>query len=679
MPPTIWSRLRAQLAAWRAERAAAGTRAATVHRVRRTLDLGPVTSGRVDQMSHQISELVDASRRFDESAQLLIGETDRALHEAQRATAAATRADEDHEIAQVLQQVAALTSWLETVPVAAETLVSVVLPTRGSRPASLYRAVESVRAQRHDRWQLVVVVDAPEPTRREVAEELPGDARIEIVQGAGAGVSAARNCGLDAARGELVAYLDDDNVMGPLWLRALVWAAERHPEAEVFYGAEVVDAPGARGYAGSFPALHLERFDRRRLRHGNYIDQNVVAHRRGLRDAYYDESLAANVDWDFLLRATAERDPVMVPVLASLYSTDAEDRLTGSVEAARTWPVVRARARAMAPIRILAMNQMYPLITESYIGEELDALEAEGAEIACCVLNRRVAPAQSPYRLYHDPRQAVAEHEPDLVLLHWAGVGHKYRELLRELGVPYAVRGHSFANEAEQSRLLVDDPQCIGVWCFPQHVSEHEKLHPLPVVFTSHHRMPPPAPVRDLVLSTSAGLPKKDFPLLLEALAPLTDVERRVVVGTTADFEHVITDIVLALRAYDEPPLVQANLTRDDVFALLARTSALVYTLAPGSGFGMPMSVVEGMTAGACVILPAFVPARDVFGPDVRTYETAEDITAHVRTIVAGGPAIDAERERVRMFALEQFCDPETGKRFYAELVDALAAAAPVT
>ena len=101
----------------------------------------------------------------------------------------------------------------------------------------------------------------------------------------------------------------------------------------------------------------------------------------------------------------------------------------------------------------------------------------------------------------------------------------------------------------------------------------------------------------------------------------------------------------------------------------------LVYTLKPGMGFGMPMSVIEGMTAGACVVLPDFPVVRDVFGPDVRTYRDADDIRRHVRDVLAGGPAIDAERDRLRTRALDQFCDPELGKRFYAELVDALQAA----
>ena len=98
-------------------------------------------------------------------------------------------------------------------------------------------------AQRYSRWQLVVVVDGDDDAVAAVTAVLPDDDRIDVVRSTRGGVSAARNVGLDAARGELVAYLDDDNLMGPLWTKAIAWAAGRQPDVQLFYGAELVDAP----------------------------------------------------------------------------------------------------------------------------------------------------------------------------------------------------------------------------------------------------------------------------------------------------------------------------------------------------------------------------------------------------------------------------------------------------
>jgi glycosyltransferase involved in cell wall biosynthesis len=677
-----FERIRAHVASWRAERARVGTRQATVHRIRSLLDLGPVTSGRVELMTGQIDRLqgrvgddeVGADRRFD-ALDRRFDDTTRAVDETkgaverEAATAAAHRAESE-----LFQQVWTTTAWLESVPVEEDVLVSVALPTRGVRRRRLRAAVDSVLRQAYGNWELVVAVDGTEDTVAAVTAQLPRDERVRVVRSPRTGVSAARNTAFDEGRGEIVAYVDDDNLMGPLWLKAVVWTAGRHPDAAVFVGAQLLESGLERGLSEDRPALWIHPFDRARLRRGNYIDQGAVAHRRNLPEAHYDESLSANVDWDFLLRVTERREPAMIPVVAGHYRTDANDRITNDPDAARSWEVVRARARAMTPLRVLALNEMYPLISETYTGEDLDALAREGAEIACCVLGKRSAPAPSPYPLYHDPVVAVAEHEPDVVLVHWAYVGLKRRALLHELGVPYAVRGHSFAAEPDQVRQLVEDPRCVGVWCFPHHGFDHPRIHPLPTVFTSHESLPHPASERDLVLSSSAGLPKKDFSLLVAAFGALEGVERRIVVGTTAEYESVVTDLVLATQELDDPPLVQANLTRPQVFELLGRTSVLVYTLAPDAGFGCPMSVVEAMTAGACVVLPERPEVRRVFGPDVRTYATVDDIVHHVRTVMAGGPAVAEERERLRSWALERFCDPEIGKRFYDELARAVRA-----
>ena len=113
---------------------------------------------------------------------------------------------------------------------------------------------------------------------------------------------------------------------------------------------------------------------------------------------------------------------------------------------------------------------------------------------------------------------------------------------------------------------------------------------------------------------------------------------------------------------------------RAEVFDLLARTSVLLYTVAPHTPLGMPMSVIEGLRAGACVVAPDRSEMRDLCGAGFRPYRSASDIVAHVREVMAGGPGIDAERRKNRERAIAHFCDPELGRRFHAELSDAVAA-----
>ncbi len=117
--------------------------------------------------------------------------------------------------------------------------VSVIIPTYG-RPAALRRAVDSVLAQTVDDLEVVVVDDhgtppaPPHEDRRVRVLRLPDNG----------GVSAARNLGIEQARGEWIAFLDDDDLWYPRRLEALlgfIGAAEVGPRAIVTTDLDIND------------------------------------------------------------------------------------------------------------------------------------------------------------------------------------------------------------------------------------------------------------------------------------------------------------------------------------------------------------------------------------------------------------------------------------------------------
>lgn len=96
---------------------------------------------------------------------------------------------------------------------------SVAICTR-DRPRDLSRALEGVAALPDDGQEYLVVDSASrgEATRR-VVEGFPG---VRYVRVARPGLDVARNLALREARGEIVAFLDDDAIPEADWLRALV-------------------------------------------------------------------------------------------------------------------------------------------------------------------------------------------------------------------------------------------------------------------------------------------------------------------------------------------------------------------------------------------------------------------------------------------------------------------------
>ena len=236
--------------------------------------------------------------------------------------------------------------WIEQATLATEPLVSVILPTY-NRAAMLPRAIETVLAQTYPRWELLIVDDASEDETAAVVKRAAGrDRRVRSLRVDHGGVGAARNAGLEAAEGALVAYLDDDNAMHPGWLKSVVWAFEQRPAIDVIYGAIVIDDYN-RGLDGepALPIAALTPFDRGQISERNPADISTIAHRAGLAEARFDEDLAAMADWDLLARLCSEQDPLVLPAIACFYSTARADRLMRAPTAAAEATLVRERLR----------------------------------------------------------------------------------------------------------------------------------------------------------------------------------------------------------------------------------------------------------------------------------------------------------------------------------------------
>jgi glycosyltransferase involved in cell wall biosynthesis len=221
-------------------------------------------------------------------------------------------------------------TWSALTPVTNEPVVSVVLATR-NRSTLLRRAVASVIAQSYPQWELVIVNDAGTDDTASVIEAL-GDHRIKVIDSDGGGAGRARNLGLRAASGSIIAFLDDDNLMTPGWLRAVVIALQERPELHAVYGAQLRACE--RRWPGDGSLLYVSPFDWSRLIQDNYIDLGVVAHRNVSNALSFDETLPRLIDWDYVVQLAGRFGIEALPVVASFYTTDAPMRLTyrGSYE-----------------------------------------------------------------------------------------------------------------------------------------------------------------------------------------------------------------------------------------------------------------------------------------------------------------------------------------------------------
>ena len=116
-----------------------------------------------------------------------------------------------------------------------DVVASVVVPTYG-RPRQLSACLEALAKQTfHGPWEVVVVDDgSPEPVGGVAdADAFAGRFALRMIRQENAGPAAARNRGVHEARGEFIAFTDDDCLPEPGWLGQLVEAARERPGALV--------------------------------------------------------------------------------------------------------------------------------------------------------------------------------------------------------------------------------------------------------------------------------------------------------------------------------------------------------------------------------------------------------------------------------------------------------------
>jgi glycosyltransferase involved in cell wall biosynthesis len=197
--------------------------------------------------------------------------------------------------------------------------VSIVIPTR-NRWALLDQALAGALRQEDVEAEVVLVDDGssepmPAPTRR------LGDPRVRVLRSPERrGVARARNLGIGAARGEWVAFLDDDDLWSPGKLRAQLDAAARE-RADFAYGSAVVvdetlrvrhqqPAPPARGIAG-------ELLVRNAIPGGcsNVLARTALVRRLG----GFDETLSVLADWDLWIRLALHAPAAASPAVLVAY------------------------------------------------------------------------------------------------------------------------------------------------------------------------------------------------------------------------------------------------------------------------------------------------------------------------------------------------------------------------
>jgi LmbE family N-acetylglucosaminyl deacetylase len=269
-------------------------------------------------------------------------------------------------------------------------LVSVLV--RSMNRACLPEALASVALQTHANLELVLVNASGQPhapldylpatlPRRivEPPETLTGASGPAGPSGATRPCCRARaaNLALQAARGELALFLDDDDLLDPPHLERLIAALQAHSQAVGAYAGVRVE---------THDGTHLRDYDlpwsRERLQGVNFLPIHAVLFRmncvrqRGLR---FDEDLPVLEDWDFWLQLTEGADLVHCPGVSAVYRQGLGQSALGDPAHLNHWRVwhrrLLERRTADAPRDALAATLAWHAV-------ELDRAQTQAARLA---------------------------------------------------------------------------------------------------------------------------------------------------------------------------------------------------------------------------------------------------------------------------------------------------------
>jgi glycosyltransferase involved in cell wall biosynthesis len=210
-------------------------------------------------------------------------------------------------------------------------LVSVIIPTY-NRAHMVGQAIDSVLAQTYSNFELIVVDDGSQDETRSLLHSYGERIRV-LHRNQRGGVSAARNCGIRAGAGSLIALLDSDDYWMPEKLARQVDMFMRHPHIMIGQTEEIWIRNGMRVN----PKRRHQKKSGLIFEHSLplcLISPSAVMLRKSLIDevGLFDETLPACEDYDLWLRITWKHPVDLLPTPLIVKRGGHPDQLSGMPE-----------------------------------------------------------------------------------------------------------------------------------------------------------------------------------------------------------------------------------------------------------------------------------------------------------------------------------------------------------
>ena len=183
-------------------------------------------------------------------------------------------------------------------------LVSVIVPAYDVAEF-IGEALDSVLAQTFTDYEIIVVNDGSPDTKALERALKPYLSRIVYLKQENRGVSAARNSGIAAAQGSLIAFLDGDDTWLPNYLEVQVARIQADPSIDVLYPNVMMfsdSSESGEDFMTICPSNGEVTFERLLLQECNVSNCSIARRETIVRAGLFDEALRSVEDFDLWLR-----------------------------------------------------------------------------------------------------------------------------------------------------------------------------------------------------------------------------------------------------------------------------------------------------------------------------------------------------------------------------------------
>jgi glycosyltransferase involved in cell wall biosynthesis len=194
--------------------------------------------------------------------------------------------------------------------------ISIITPSLNGG-AYLRHTLNSILSQQGDFDLQWLVIDGGSTDETIPLLKSTTDPRLQWISQSDAGQTSAINKGSAMAKGDIVAWLNSDDLYAPGALATVAKAFEQNPDAQWLVGrCDIIDTAGnlARQNVTKYKNRRLDSFTFKSLLRMNFISQPAVFWRKsfGSSIGQLDESLYWTMDYDLWLRMAQARPPLII-------------------------------------------------------------------------------------------------------------------------------------------------------------------------------------------------------------------------------------------------------------------------------------------------------------------------------------------------------------------------------